>query len=374
MIRRLILIALALTVIVAVPRATSADETPEEPVLVEPGVSDEESPTPIEVDSEESADSSDDLLEEEPIDPCRPPRTLEGTLIDRVDEKLYTTVCASARWFDSFFGDARSHDEASTTYGTVSVYLKWTEHDQFEPVFRGRVNIKLPNAEKKAKLFVGRLNPEEFLTDTEGGRGPAGPINEDEEESWILGLGYTPLNRGAQRINLGVGVRVDWPPDPYTKIQYRWYHQLNDNLLFRFRQTGFWYLEDGFGTTTNLDLEHRPRPDVLIRTSTSATFGEATEGVKWWASVNLYKQLALGRAIGGRLWINGETEAPVALTEYGAWVFFRRRLHREWLYGDIATGLTWPKEDPLDRRPTSWGIALGVQIQFGDVMFDPDEG
>ncbi len=81
----------------------------------------------------------------------------------------------------------------------------------------------------------------------------------------MVGLGYTPLNRGAQRINLSVGVRVDWPPDPYTKVQYRWYHQLGKNLLFRFRQTGFWYLEDGFGTTSNLDLEHRPRPETLMR-------------------------------------------------------------------------------------------------------------
>jgi hypothetical protein len=374
---RILVIARVIFVIlvIIIPVApVSADVPPEDPASVEQTASTE---TP-EDSSKSDTDDQDSTEPEEPEDPlddpCRPPESLQGTLIDQVDQKLYTTVCASARWFDSFFGDARAHDEASTTYGTVSVYLKWTEHDQFEPIFKGRVNIDLPNAEKKMKLFVGRLSPEEFLTDTTGYQGPAQPPNEDDEEDWLVGLGYTPLNSRTQRINLSVGVRVDWPPDPYTKVQYRWYHPLGANLLFRFRQTGFWYLEDGFGTTTNLDFEHRPRPDVLIRTSTSATFSEATEGVKWWLSSTAFRQLSKGRAIGGRIWIRGETEAPVEVREYGFWVLFRKRLHREWLYGDIATGLTWPQDDPFERRETSWGIALGIQIQFGDIAWDPDEG
>ena len=368
-------IGTVMTILAIVAPATivTADDIPEEPQEIEQNAPAEETESPSESAGNDETLSENDQSEEQEIDPCRPPPTLEGTLIDQVDKKLYTTVCASARWFDTFFGDARAHDEASTTYGTVSVYLKWTEYEKFEPIFKGRVNIDLPNAERKMKLFVGRLNPEEFLTDAEGAQGPVGPLDEDEEESWMVGLGYTPLNKGAQRLNLSVGVRVDWPPDPYTKVQYRWYHQLGDNLLFRFRQTGFWYLEDGFGTTTNLDLEHRPRSETLIRTSTSTTFGEATEGVKWWASLNAYRQLAQGRAIGARLWIKGETEAPVALSEYGVWVFFRRRLHREWLYGDIGTGVSWPREDVLEIREASWGMALGVQVQFGDVLFDPDE-
>ncbi len=371
---RLIGIALAVLAIVIPATIVTGGDTPEEPTEIEQTAPTEQPKTMSEPETKEEALSEGEQPEEKPVDPCRPPPTLEGTLIDQVDKKLYTSVCASSRWFDSFFGDARAHDEASTTFGTVSVYLKWTEYEQFEPIFKGRVNIDLPNAERKMKLFVGRLNPEEFLTDSEGTQGPVSPIGEDDEESWMVGLGYTPLNKGAQRVNLSVGVRVDWPPDPYTKVQYRWYHQLGDNFLFRFRQTGFWYLEDGFGTTTNLDLEHRPRSETLIRTSTSATYGEVTEGVKWWASVNAYRQLATGRAVGARMWVKGETEAPVTLSDYGVWVFFRRRLHREWLYGDIGTGVSWPQEDPLETREASWGIALGVQIQFGDVAFDPDEG
>jgi len=371
---RVIGTTLAILATVATATIVTAGDAPEVVAPTEQTAPTEETENPQGPDTEEEALSEGEQPEEEFVDPCRPPPTLEGTLIDKVDKKLYTTVCASARWFDTFFGDARAHDEASTTFGTVSVYLKWTEYEKFEPIFKGRVNIDLPNAERKMKLFVGRLNPEEFLTDTEGTQGAVGPIGEDDEESWMVGLGYTPLNKGAQRINLSVGVRVDWPPDPYTKVQYRWYHQLGENFLFRFRQTGFWYLEDGVGTTTNLDLEHRPRPETLIRTSTSATFGEATEGVKWWASVNAYRQLAQGKAIGARLWVKGETEAPVDLSEYGVWVFLRRRLHREWLYGDIGTGVSWPREDPFEIRKASWGIALGVQIQFGDVLFDPDEG
>lgn len=365
---------LAFIVLAAAPLTASVGEAPD-PAPPEEQTSPTKRPeASSDTDNGNERLPQDEEPKEESVDPCLPPRDLDDTLIDRVDHGLYTAVCASARWFDSFFGDARAHDEASKTYGTVSLSLKWTEYDEFEPILRGRVNIDLPNAKRKFDLFVGRLDPEEYLADTDVNQGPISQSTDDDENQWMVGLGYTPLNRRTQRLNLSVGVRVDWPLDPYAKAQYRWYRQLGDNFLFRYRQTGFWYLEDGFGTTTNLDLEHRPRPDVLIRTSTSATVGESIEGVKWWAGVNAFRQLAEGRAIGARLWAKGETEAPVEIEEYALWCFFRRRLHREWFYGDIATGITWPQEDPAENREASWGIALGVQIQFGDVLFDPEEG
>jgi hypothetical protein len=74
------------------------------------------------------------------------------------------------------------------------------------------------------KLFVGRLSPEEFLTDTTGYQGPAQPPNEDDEEDWLVGLGYPALL---------TTVRVDWPQDdPFERRETSWGMALGVQIQF----------------------------------------------------------------------------------------------------------------------------------------------
>ncbi|MCD4751094.1 MAG: hypothetical protein K8R59_17110 [Thermoanaerobaculales bacterium] len=321
----------------------------------------------------EVGDEDQEEVDQE-VDPCRSPLVLGDGWVDGLNRRLYTTVCGSSRWFDGFFGDDRAHDEASTTYGTVSVGMIWTEYEGLEPDFTGRVHIDLPNLEGKGKVFLGRIDQDQFLADT----GDAGDIpdqlNRERERDWLLGLGYTPLNKGSRRINLSVGVKLDWPPNPYAKIQYRWYREMRGDRLFRFRQTGFWTNEEGFGTTTNLDFEQRPSSKVLMRWSNGGTLSQASEGVEWRSVFSVYQALPESRAMSYQIWAKGKTEAPVPRKEYGLWVTFRRQLHRDWLYGQVGTGVAWPQETLLEVREASFGVGLSVEIQFGDLAWDPDEG
>lgn len=302
-------------------------------------------------------------------DPCRVSIGLENDFLSRVSRGLYTSVCATSRWFDTFFGDARAHDEYSDTYGSVSVGLKWTEYDHFEPILRARINLDLPNASRKLKLFVGRVDPEEYVRDSEDLEGGAVPVNlRNENEQWIVGLGTTPFRSHHKRLSFQVGLQASLPLDPYAKTQYRWYHEFNSRRLFRYRQTLFWYRKKGFGTTTNLDLEYRPQASTLFRLSGRATVYEESKGVEWRNSLVAFHRLDPSKALGCRLWIEGKTKAEVPLEEYGAWVFFRRRLHRKWLFTDIGSGVSWPREKLTEKRESSWGVSVGLQIQFGSLI------
>lgn len=359
-----LLLALLWLILAGSPPLTAQEASPTPTPLPSTGQTSPPSPTGNNsAAQEEKTDST--------ADPCRISSGLDDDFIDRVRRGLYTSVCASSRWFDTFFGDARAHDENSSTYGSLSLGLKWTQYDQFEPIFKGRVSFSLPNADRKFKVFIGRVDPDQYVQDSESFEGNAIPVHSrNDEESWMLGLGFTPLRSRTQRISFQLGLRAALPLDPYAKTQYRWFSEMGSKTLFRFRQTLFWYRRKGYGTTTNLDLEHRLKASTLLRASARATIYEESQGVEWRDSLIAFHQFTGARAIGCRLWVEGKSDAEVPVSEYGAWLFFRRRIHRRWLYTDIGAGVSWPRETLLETREASWGLSFGIQIQFGEEVIN----
>jgi hypothetical protein len=303
--------------------------------------------------------------EQEPVDPCRPKDLDQNTWIDRLNRRLFVTVCSSAEWFDGFFGSDWASDEARGTHGTVSASVRWTEYEDFSFRFRGRVRVPLPNLERRMHAFVGRVDEDEFLSDT-GEMVDSSRVVGGEDDTWMVGLGFTPIHRGNSRFTVSAGVNASLPAEPYVKGQYRWFHALPRDWLFRWRQTVFWRSEEGFGTTLGLDLEKRLSDRFLLRWSNANTLSQGTDGVEWWSSMTLYHLLSQRRAVGWTAWVSGETAAPVSLREYGLRVMLRNRLHREWLFGEVGTGIYWPRHEVADVRQASLGLWVGVALQFGE--------
>ncbi len=111
----------------------------------------------------------------------------------------------------------------------------------------------------------------------------------------------------------------------------------------------------------------------MMRATASHTWSETTLGVAWWNELALFRQLDERLALAVRLWSNGETDAPVEVREYGIRFLFRRKLSREWLFGEVGTGVYWPRELPELPREPSLGLWLAVELQFGTIGWDPDE-
>lgn len=303
--------------------------------------------------------------EDDGVDPCPPPELTYDTFVDRINRRLYHTVCGTSRWFDGFFGNNRAYDESLRTFGHANLGVLWTDRDGLDPRLRSRIHVDLPNIERRIHAFIGRVDRNAFLSDTEGYSDTGLSLAEEQGLDWLLGVGFTPVDRGRRRLNLSAGVKVSWPPVPYVKAQYRWHRELAEDWLFRWRQTVFWTGDERLGTTTGLDLEHRLSDKLLARLSGSGTISEVSVGVEWWSSLTLFQGLGGNDALAWRLRAHGETDSPVPLREYGARLTYRRRLHREWLFGEIGAGYFWPQDEDELERDASPEIWLAVEIHFG---------
>jgi hypothetical protein len=47
-------------------------------------------------------------------------------------------------------------------------------------------------------------------------------------------------------------------------------------------------------------------------------------------------------------------------------VIYRRRLHRDWLFLELRSSITWPRETLLENREANLGVGAAVELQFGE--------
>ena len=56
----------------------------------------------------------------------------------------------------------------------------------------------------------------------------------------------------------------------------------------------------------------------------------------------------------------------VEIGDYGLRVIFRRRIYREWLFLELRSSITWPRETLFERREANLGAGAAFELMFGE--------
>ena len=102
----------------------------------------------------------------------------------------------------------------------------WDERDKFS----GRVNLRarfaLPALKHRTRLVLGRGDTDDFIDGTEEqiAEGLPGSFDPDRDDDWLIGLGYSRSGNLSRGFDLGVGVKVASPLEPYVRLTYRCDH------------------------------------------------------------------------------------------------------------------------------------------------------
>ena len=409
---RLTLLALALAVLWAVLRSTPAlAQTPEPPAQpqprdepvqpVEPDVSDdapeqpgdkpevispedvnqgplrdpvlqqdESDPRPLERETKSDAAAGppqDEQDEEGPMEICAQPAAGELSVLQRVRRTLTVTTCASSAWLDGLFGDQIYRDEYHATYGTITTGALWSKYDGFDPRLRFRARLQLPQWDERISAFAGRVGEENYISDTEGDFDalPTRQFGTLEDESVLVGLGYSSPERTGNDFDAGVGVRIDLPLDPYARARYEIVRSFADRYVFSVRETVFWQNTEGFGTTTRLNLDRVLSDRYLLRWSTLGKFTEETIGIEWFSQLTLFQSIGQRTGLAYQAQVEGQTDNEVQMTRTAARLIMRRQLTPDWLILELRGGVSWPRRRVAEEREPSPEIGVAIEMQFG---------
>ena len=323
-------------------------------------------PNPAAVDGEP-------LIKEEPASPDqkKPPnpcavRAVPGEeLLDQYRREIFETVCETAARFDGFFGNRRFDEEARRTSGRAGLRVLWDERDGVELDGTLKVKVDFPNLDHRVNAFLGREDRDNFVTGSDNDLDFLPTFFEREgDEEWLLGLGWRPVRGAESSLDVDGGVEFGSPVDPFVRARYRYSRVVGGENMLRARQTVYWTNEKELGSSTRVDLERPFGTRTLARWTGNVTFDELTEGADWNSGVTLYHGFTPHRALAWYVGANGETGREVPLEDYGTRFTYRQRMLREWFFGEVITGVTWPRETLAEQRELAFHIGFGFEIQF----------
>lgn len=310
--------------------------------------------------SEEAAPPDDD-------NPCLGELPAEAERLDAMRASLQRGVCSTARFVDRLFGGEHEYSETEDeTNGRASLALGWNEQDGTEVDGRFRASAALPALNERFNATIGRASRDEFVADQAANVGPvAGSFTDDEPAEWFAGLGFRVHRDRDSRFDLGAGMKLDAPLNPYVNARYRHYLYRQGGRLLTLRSTAFWENHEGFGVTQALDIDRVLDPDYLLRWANSVRLSEETDGVRWRTRLALYQAIDYRRAMRYELSMRGETDGTQP-DHYGLRVTHRRSMLRSWLFVEVGGILFWA-DGPLpgDRCHACLGASIGFEVLFG---------
>ncbi|MEJ2384715.1 MAG: hypothetical protein P8Y54_10000 [Xanthomonadales bacterium] len=325
-----------------------------------------QAPDPQAPDSQANAHIGSDAGAQEARDDCDR-AAQDQEFQETAQDTLRSWSCHTFRWFDGWWGKEYDFPENEVN-GWMIVGAEYRDYDGFDPRVRLKVRAPLPNLSRRWDVWLGRLDEEAYITDTDPRDNTfynSGLVDRGQEDSWLLGLGHR-RGRGRTGWDWSVGVRLRVPPEPYVKLSWLYRKQFTPDTDLRFRQTFFWRTDDGFGTTSRGDLTSRLGARDVLRWEGILRFTEETQGTDWYLGHTWYHLLPNGSALSLLTFADGETQRPVELKDAGFQLTWRRPFTRDWMYLSFGPSLTWPRRQPEDERKANLGFGVWIEMEFGD--------
>jgi hypothetical protein len=352
---------------------TAQSQVPDEPALAAESDSQsaEQGQTEQQPSAIDSANTNQKPPEEEgDIEDLASPSDPEDkeALLDRTQRTVYEVVNGTSQWFDSFFGSTELAEGANVSRGLVSVGSRWDQRDGFKPRFRLKARFPLPALKQRGRFLIGRGDADELIDGSEGDTGDTlpGQFNDIEDDDWLLGLGYSRNGEMAKGFGLGVGIKLSSPVEPFVRVTYRWNRDFGEKWLWRLRPLVFLQKERGAGASINSIVDYVVNPSWLVRSWIILVSEDEVDGLGWTNNFIAYQSLSSRNALSYSVFISGETRNAVKTQDFGIEFRYRKRIGREWLFMELSTSVSWPREFLEEVRESNFGVGIDFEMQFGD--------
>ncbi|AOS43628.1 hypothetical protein Verru16b_00680 [Lacunisphaera limnophila] len=281
--------------------------------------------------------------------------------LDRFQQGFAHTLDQSSRWVDGLFGEERYTNAGKGANGQLQVRTLWQEYQGIRVRTQLRANLPLAQLSHRLNAFIGKGGTDDIVQDKN--QSPTGS-SDPKDNSWLVGLGYTPPWSHAQRVTLQAGAILRWPPDAYVRANYHYQHAFAPGQTVTFSESVFWKESEQFGCSSSLDFAWQLRDDLVLRFPNWAKISDATSGVQYDSRAHLYQKLGNHRALLYGVGLQGDTRDAVPVRQYGAYVVYRQRMFRDWLTGELIAGATMLRENGWSRRKLSTIVGVGFEMAF----------
>lgn len=312
---------------------------------------------------------------ERPVEPAMeeaPPEGLieagmgaAGRAMDATHASIEQGILDRVIWFDEFFGRVRAEETRQPEY-----LVRLTQAARFEEGGKVlsrtaiRANLRLPKIGRRLRVVVSgesdvdpaaRL-PEDPGTPAVDRTAPSTRLRNAEIQYWLL-------QRPSANLFLGAGFRLVLLPEAFVRTRFQYTRRLSAVSLVRFGETLFLRDPDGFGQTTEIDLERVFGPKTLLRWANAGTVSQRSEGLAWATELSLQRQLTPRSAATLAGAVNGDTRPSAQADVYRILTRYRRNVLRPWLFLEFEPEIFWLRNDG-GGHPAALAFTFRAEVLF----------
>ncbi len=263
-----------------------------------------------------------------------------------VDSRTQSTV----RWLDDWFGDP-VEDEISKAYLRAITDFRVTDQGDLTTAIRLRAKLALPKLNRRISLVFEDERPE-----SESVR------QLSNENDSALSLRYLIKSLERFRVDADLGVRSG--PDVFARLRYRESWALTSEDQIRVSQTLRYGAKEKVRAINEIDYSHAFSEQGVCTIYHNVDYREEEyeQGILWGRGMLYAHSL---NHLGA--WSVGVGQEGVSKPKWQeqsrfAWVRYRQRFMRDWLFYELEPRLTQQREQNWKNEAS---ITLRLEVQFG---------
>lgn len=271
-----------------------------------------------------------------------------------------------SRQIDSYFGSRDLYEEVSGSYAEIKLDQQWIDSGSGETGADFRVKIDLPRTEQRFKLLLESAADE--LDPRSDDPATARRIDDESRDANLFaGLRGVLVDSVGLKLSTDAGIKVRTPPEAFGRARLRRSWSLGPWQL-RFKEGLFWFDTEGFGQTTELDLDRRLGDRLALRASTRYQWLDETDGWELGHGVALYQILDSRNSLAYEVGFQAGNRPVLRAQQYRIGVRFRRRVHEDWLFLSLVPDIVWARDNGFGPEA---GLALRLEVLFGERYLGP---
>lgn len=316
------------------------------------------------------------LLGAEQSDPPAPyvvPPTPKSDRYDSMEDSrnyLSEKITNFASNIDRFFGGDRHYQESNPSVIQLSVARGDGYGTSRNFDLAAKLNLRLPVTEGRLRLLVETDPEENIMTGTTAVPGAttvqsnAAPTKNKvvAPKSLAVAVRVVAAEENVWNFNTDAGLQFPIPPKPFVRSRGSYSTQMGGWRL-KTAESVYWFNKLGAGETTQLDLERIVSNSILFRASTNATYLNDKKNFDLRQDLSFYHTLDDRTALLYQASAIGVSNPQLQVTDYVALLFYRYRLHKEWLFFEASPQLHFPREKNFKASPA---FNIRLEILFDD--------
>lgn len=259
---------------------------------------------------------------------------------------------------DRFFVNSKNVAEVNRTNLRLYQVFSKVESKQMEQDFSYRLNIDLPNLEKRFRFSLERRRKNDNGLNSEGDENLITEV--DREETSRGGFSFLMNDLGKFDVKLSSGVRIDIPPTPFAELKVS-REFVFEKMILNTYANSFWSYRSGYGQSLAIDINTSVTDDILFRFVNEATWLDSTDRILLSHGPSFYHSIGSRHFLAFNARANYSNRPSYRLENYDLTFNYRYSVIDQILYFDTIPGLGFPRSRGFRRTPR---IAFKLELVF----------